>query len=167
MLRNFCAFVFFCAVGGIAVAQDPQVTFYGGGRPWTAALPGAKNSAFDGAVFRDAHRLAYMRYGRFLTLKLPAGSYHFSASTKYDKPDGSPTLELQMVAGQHYFVRLSQNDGVADAVAWARFDHGRIEQVSCQIAQKEAGKMRPIDAKYVSGDTLSQAVDGWKLPTCP
>ncbi len=167
MLRSFCTFVFFCAVGSIAVAQNPQVTFYGGGNPWVTRVPGAKNAGLDGALFLDTHRLAYFRFNRFLTLSMPVGTYHFFASTKYDKPDGSPMLELQMVAGQHYFVRVSESNGVADVVSPVRLDQGRIELVSCLVAQKEAGKMRPLDAKYLSDDVLSQAVDGWKLPTCP
>ena len=81
MLRSFCTFVFFCAVGSIAVAQNPQVTFYGGGNPWVTRVPGAKNAGLDGALFLDTHRLAYFRFNRFLTLSMPVGTYHFFAST--------------------------------------------------------------------------------------
>ena len=164
---------YWCVVllAGTALAQHPQITFYNGGNPWTAAAPGAKNSPFLGAVFLHGKRLADFRIYRFLTLQMPAGEYDFSASTNFEKDDGKSSFKLTMADGQHYFIRLTERNAVADIVSPVRFDTGQIELVSCTTAHQEIAqrklRMKPVEEKYLSDEALDWAVNGWTFPDCP
>ena len=100
-------------------------------------------SALAPSVYCDETELARMENGRYFTVKLDPGKHTFRSN---DKQSG---LELEMKAGQEYFVRV-------EIVAGAMKGHGRIVLMSAEQGSYElkSSKLKPLDANKVANATL-------------
>jgi hypothetical protein len=152
------------ATGGVR-AQSPQagqITFYNGGALWKLDIPGAKNAQFAGAVFQEKQKLAEIYRARFLTLTIDPGTYTFSASLRRNHPAANSQMLLTVEPGKQYFVRVVTEVGSG----LVPVSQGRLDLVTCEVAQKEAAKMKPLEGKYVDPAMGNRAVSATALPGC-
>jgi len=147
----------------VAAAQDPQVTFYSEGSSLTSGLPGAKHGIFNGVIFDGQQRIALIRRHRFLTLRFSPGQHVFSASYKGKHPAENSQFPIVLEEGKHYFIRAESE---SSGVLIVEFEKGRLEQVSCETAHKEAEKISPVVDKDISSGVAGKIIQGISLPPC-
>lgn len=94
-------------------------------------------------VFRDGRKMMRIQKGSFVTLRLPVGHYAFKSTR-------SKTLEIDLKAGEQYFIRPRQTCGGAFLAQEA------VELVACEEATTEAQPLSPIDANdmYIDKDLV-------------
>ena len=94
-------------------------------------------------VFRDGRKMMWIQKGSFVTLRLPVGHYAFKSTR-------SKTLEIDLKAGEQYFIRPRQTCGGAFLAQEA------VELVACEEATTEAQPLSPIDANdmYIDKDLV-------------
>jgi hypothetical protein len=92
-------------------------------------------SALAPSVWCDKTELARMENGRYFTVKLDPGRHNFSSN---DKQSG---IELDMKAGEQYFVRVEIATGFAKG-------HGRLVLMSPEQGSYElkSSKLKPLDS---------------------
>ena len=100
-------------------------------------------SALAPSVFCDETELAHMENGRYFTVKLDPGQHNFRSN---DKQSG---IELDMKAGQEYFVRVEIATGFMKG-------HGRLVLMSPEQGSYElnSSKLKPLDSSKVVNATL-------------
>jgi hypothetical protein len=100
-------------------------------------------SALAPSVWCDETELARMENGRYFTVKLDPGKHNFRSN---DKQSG---IELDMKAGEQYFVRVEIATGFAKG-------HGRLVLMSPEQGTYElkSSKMKPLDSNKVVNATL-------------
>jgi hypothetical protein len=137
-------------MGLLAFAQEPATT--------TAPAADAKTSkatvyvyrykqfvgaALEPSVYCDELQLARMTNGRYFTTKIDSGKHTFHSN---DKQSG---VELDLKAGQEYFIRLEIATGFMKG-------HGRLVLMSPEQAGYElkSDKLKPLDANKVMNAAL-------------
>ena len=100
-------------------------------------------SALAPSVFCDEVELARAENGRYFTVRLDPGKHDFHSN---DKQSGT---ELDMKAGQEYFLRVEIATGLAKG-------HGRLVLMSAEQGSYEmkSSKLKPLDSKKVVNTTL-------------
>src|SRR5665213_2104236 len=105
-------------------------------------------STFTGWLWDGDKKMAHASRGRFMTFQLLPGGHEFSVSYKSNRPGDNP-LHLGIEPGGHYCVRLSAKAVALDPGAVFAIVHGKIEQIACSLAVKEAGSYERIEIKRV------------------
>ena len=140
----------FCLASLAAVAQEPTTDLQPttGGNPSKATVYVYRYKQFVGSalapsVYCDENELARMENGRYFTVKLDSGKHTFRSN---DKQSG---LELDVKAGQEYFVRVEIATGMMKG-------HGRVVLMSAEQGSYElkSSKLKPLDANKVVNATL-------------
>jgi hypothetical protein len=161
-----CFFVLTSTGSGQDKAVAPtqaEVTFYSTGSFWKSAIPGYKHGDFIGLIFDDEHILALMKQGRFVTFNLAPGKHIFSTNYWLNRsPEGGAHLQVDLVAGQHYFVGTYFTTSPALVVSTPR-----IEQATCQQAEENAKSAKPLARHNIQKDALPLALSESSFPTCP
>ena len=100
-------------------------------------------SALAPSVYCDEAQLAKMENGRYFTVRIDPGKHVFHSN---DKQAG---VELDLKAGQQYFIRL-------EIVAGVMKGHGRLILVQPEQGTYELGsaKLKPLDANKVVDASL-------------
>jgi hypothetical protein len=100
-------------------------------------------AALEPSVYCDELQLARMTNGRYFTTKIDSGKHTFHSN---DKQSG---VELDLKAGQEYFIRLEIATGFMKG-------HGRLVLMSPEQAGYElkSDKLKPLDASKVVNATL-------------
>ena len=94
-------------------------------------------SALTPSVYLDEAELAKMENGRYFTVRIDPGKHVFHSN---DKQAG---VELDLKAGQQYFIRL-------EIVAGVMKGHGRLVLVQPEQGTYELqSKLKPLDASKV------------------
>jgi hypothetical protein len=95
-------------------------------------------SALEPIVYCDEAELAHMDNGRYFAVKVDPGKHVFRSN---DKQSG---MELDLKAGQNYFIRLEIATGFMKG-------HGRLVSMSAEQASYElkSSKLKPLDAGKV------------------
>lgn len=134
------------ALNSTCPAQTGKVTFYCDGDTVKDSLKRGVEPVgrgpFPGWLYDGNERLAHFEAGRFITLRIEPGPHLFSASGSSKNP-ASRVLPLVITSGSNYCVRLSaqyENWIVLPLYSY----QGRIEQVACDQAIKQAGKTKPL-----------------------
>jgi len=140
----------FCLTGLAAIAQqtsaDSQKTT--DAKPSKATVYVYRYKQFVGSalapsVFCDEMELARAENGRYFTVRLDPGKHSFRSN---DKQSGT---ELDMKAGQEYFLRVEIATGVMKG-------HGRLVLMSPEQGSYEmkSSKLKPLDSNKVVNATL-------------
>jgi hypothetical protein len=151
---------------GASAAQTPAppaavptalVTFFSGGNFLTMG----KHGKFMGQILDGSDRLAYLTAGHFVTFQLDAGKHVFAANSWLNPtPTGGGHLELDLVAGRHYYVAAYlDNRGVLVPLF-------RLEQHPCDQVQKETAKVKPLDPNDLHKYGQGHAVIESRFPIC-
>ncbi len=100
-------------------------------------------SALAPSVFCDESQLARMENGRYFTVRVSPGKHVFHSN---DKQAG---IELDLKAGQQYFIRV-------ELVAGVMKGHGRLVLVAPEQGSYEmkSSKLKPLDSSKVSDASL-------------
>jgi len=152
-----------------ASAQDATVVFYAHGSVLTSGLPGSNRGIFYGNIFDGNRRLFKFRDGffvknnRMLIFNLAPGPHIFSAS--YGKhPSKKSQVVLTLESDKNYFLRAqSESRGVVE-IEWER---GRLDPVSCDVAQRETENAKILQQKSVSPDAMASLSPNQAFPPCP
>src|SRR6195256_528502 len=140
----------FCFTGLAAIAQettaDSQKTADAKASKATVYVYRYKQfvgGALSPSVYCDEAELARMENGRYFSVKLDPGKHNFHS---HDKQSG---IELDVKAGQEYFVRVEIAAGFAKG-------HGRLILVPAEQGGYElkSSKLKPLDSKKVVNATL-------------
>jgi hypothetical protein len=149
-------------------AQDAVVTFYSHGSFMTSGAPGSKHGIYYGAIYDGDKMLVSFREGfvvknnRFATFKLSAGVHSFSASyTKH--PSKDHTLQIELTAGQPYFIRAQSE---SSGILIVEVEHGRLDQIACDVAQKETENAKPLITKAISPTMIGNLIEPQLIPSC-
>ena len=157
------------ALSSCAFAQSTQVTFYVHGSRLKSGLPGTNTGIFYGSIYDGSQRLFPFHQGistvkndRFATLNIPPGPHDFAAwNGKH--PTSGHHLAVTLEPGKQYFFRAqSESRGIVEI----EIEHGRLDQVTCQIAHQEAPNAKPIEIKRPSPDFISMHVPLQSMPSC-
>ena len=144
-------------------APQAQVTFYSTGSFWKAARPGYKYGTFAGLIFDDKHRLANITPGHFITFDLAPGPHIFSANYWVGQnPKGGAHLKVDLVANQHYYIGT-----YFKTTSLLIISTPRIEQSTCQDAQKDAASAKPLESKHLEQEGIPLALSETSFPRCP
>jgi len=109
----------------------------------------------------DGHKVAFIRSGQFLTLKLPEGNHSLGGETGWGHESDAKT-DIYVHGGQSYFVRLtSKSNGAPFAPV-----HHFAEQVGCQEAYDEAARSEPVKLKHVERSELDKISREGFFPEC-
>ena len=154
-----------------AAAQDAMVTVYAHGSNLTNGLPGSNHGIFYGCIFDGNVRLncfrnnkffAQIHNNRFVVYHLPPGPHVFSA-TYGKKPSKRSQLPINLVAGKSYYFRAqSESRGVIE-IEW---EYGRLDQVTCQEAQTETAKAKPMTGDVFSPEGKAALSSVQAVPAC-
>jgi hypothetical protein len=145
----------FCFMGLAAIAQGPaensQKTTNANPSKATVYVYRYKQfvgSALAPSVYCDEAELARMENGRYFSVKLDPGKHNFRSN---DKQSG---IELDVKAGQEYFVRVEIATGFAKG-------HGRLVLMSAEQGGYElkSSKLKPLDSNKVLNATLVSVDD--------
>lgn len=146
----------------VPVAPQVEVTFYSSGSFMKAAIPGYKYGDFAGKIFDERNQLAMLRPGHFITFKLDAGPHIFSASSWADsEPDLGGHLKIDLVANQHYYIGTYMKTPL---LVLSTF---RLEQRTCQEAQKDNARTKPLAPKHLKKYGAAHTVIEAAFPLCP
>ena len=137
------------------------VTFYSNSMSLEGGLPKQKAAAFRGRLFSDDDQIAFMEPGHFLTISFIPGHYTFTANSWALKtPTGGAHLELDVVAGAHYFIEIASR-------AIPMPTYFSIKKVTCSQALKENTNNKPLEPKHISASAAPFAIPETSFPTCP
>jgi len=169
--RNALLFaILFASMATVVVAQAPDatVTFYSKGSMLTSGLPGTKHGIFYGSIFDGNQRLVtfyegvFIKNGRFLTVHLPVGEHNFIA-TNSKQPKNEQRNPTLLEAGKHYFFR-AQNE--SSGIVILEWEKARLDQVSCEVAQEEASRAKPLHPKLPPTSLATMRVSIEAIPSC-
>jgi hypothetical protein len=142
-------------------ATAAQVTFYSTGSFLKAAAPGYKYGKFVGRIMDEYDQLAMLTPGHFVTFNLDPGKHTFSANSwMIPRPEGGGHLEIDLVAGKHYYVGAY----LESLVLISTF---RMEQRTCEQAQQDNKNSKPLDRKHLRDYGLARVLAETSFPTCP
>ena len=150
-------------------AQSAQVTFYVHGSRLKSGLPGTNTGIFYGSIYDGTQLLFPFHQGistvkndRFATLNIPPGPHDFAAW--YGRhPTSGHHLAVALEPGKLYFFRAqSESRGIVEI----EIEHGRLDQVTCQIAHQEVPNAKPIEIKHPSPSFISMRVPLQSMPSC-
>jgi hypothetical protein len=142
-------------------ASDSEVIFYSQGS-LLALAAGTKHEAFAGYIFDGQERIALLPYRRFLAVRLPAGMHIFSASYSGKSPAKNSQLSLNLVVDKIYFIRAdAEGNGLISI-----YPRGRLDEVSCQEANVEADKIKPVKKKNIPSQARLEIVALTSMPSC-
>ena len=149
------------SVQNIAATPAALVTFYSNSMSLEGGFPKQKGAAFKGRLFSDGDQIAFMEPGQFFTISLVPGHYTFTANAWALKtPTGGAHLQLDAVAGEHYFVETGSR-----TVPFPSYFS--IKKVTCSQALKDNAKDKPLEPKHVSESAAPFVVAEISFPTCP
>jgi hypothetical protein len=157
------------SVAPLQKAQTAQVTFYVHGSRLKSGLPGTNTGIFFGAIYDGAKQLfpfhqnfTFVRNDRFTTLNMPAGQHDFAAW--YGKhPTSGHHLVVTLEPGKQYFFRAqSESRGIIEI----EIEHGRLDEVTCQIAHQDSPDAKPVEVKHPSPDYVSLLEPLQTMPSC-
>jgi hypothetical protein len=121
-------------------SESVSVTIY---RPSGGALGNTvlscDHNKYKIVVYRDGKKLLRIQKGNFVSLRLPVGHYSFKSTR-------SKTLNINLEAGERYFIRPRQTCGGSFLAQEA------LELVTCQEATTEAQRLDPVEAKDIYAD---------------
>jgi hypothetical protein len=129
-------------MGLFAVAQEPATPAADGqsskATVYVYRYKQFVGSALEPSVYCDDAQLAKMTNGRYFTVKIDPGKHSFHSN---DKQSG---MELDLKAGQEYFIRLEIATGFMKG-------HGRLILVPAEQAGYElkSDKLKPLDSNKV------------------
>src|SRR2546430_2525074 len=144
----------FCFTRLATIAQEPAANSQktADAKPSKATVYVYRYKQFVGAalapsVYCDETELARAENGRYFTVKLDPGKHNFRSN---DKQSG---MELDMKAGQEYFLRVEIAAGFAKG-------HGRLVLMSAEQGGYElkSPKLKPLDSKKVMNATHTHPV---------
>jgi hypothetical protein len=152
-----------------ASAQDTLVTFYSHGSLMKSGVPGTNHGIFYGCIYDGAQRIAcfrdglFMKNNRFVVFRLAAGLHTFSAS--YSKhPAKNSQFAIQVEPGKNLFLRVqSESRGVIGI----EFERGRLDQVTCDVAQREIKNGKALDVKKIPAAMRASLDPMQVIPSCP
>ncbi|MGD0799401.1 MAG: hypothetical protein ABR910_16920 [Acidobacteriaceae bacterium] len=144
-----------------APTSQAQVTFYSTGSFWKTSLPGYKYGDFKGRIMDEYDQLAMLSPGEFVTFNLDPGPHTFSNNSwMIPRPEGGGHVEIDLVAGQHYYVATFLR---SVPIGW----DFRMEQRTCQQAQLDNKKTKPLDRKHLKEYGAPRVVSETTFPACP
>ncbi|MDQ2833874.1 MAG: hypothetical protein M3Y50_09050 [Acidobacteriota bacterium] len=149
--------------------QSAQVTFYVHGSRLKSGLPGTDTGIFYGSIYDGTQQLfpfhqgfSFAKNDRFATLSIASGPHDFAAWYG-GHPTSGHHLALILEPGMQYFFRAqSESRGIVEI----EIEHGRLDQVTCQIAHDEAPNAKPIEIKHPSPNFISMHVPLQSMPSC-
>jgi hypothetical protein len=144
-------------------AQTAEVTFFSNGSKLTPNAPHANHAVFDGWLFDGNQPIGFVQPKHFLTLRLSTGPHIFSASFSAKHPAENSKLQIDLAEGGRYFVRV-QAEWRGVLVLESR--KGRLDVVTCQIAQLEATNAPSSDTKRIMPEMRDKVVSGPSIPPC-
>ncbi|MBB5338150.1 hypothetical protein [Tunturiibacter gelidoferens] len=157
------------ALSSYGFAQSTQVTFYVHGSRLKSGVPGTNTGIFYGSIYDGTQRLfpfhqgfSFAKNDRFATLNIPPGLHDFAAWYG-SHPTSGHHLAITLEPGKQYFFRAqSESRGIVEI----EIEHGRLDQVTCQIAHEEAPNAKPIEIKHPSPNFISMHVPLQSMPSC-
>lgn len=139
-----------------------QVTFYSTGSFWKASVPGYNHGMFNGIIFDGKRQLAHITPGHFVTFNLSPGQHIFAANYWVNRTvKGAAHLKIDLVANHHYYVGTYFKTTPLLVVSTPR-----IEQESCEDAQKHARTATPLENKHVTEESIPLVVSESVFPPC-
>ena len=167
------ALLLFCLRMRHAEGQDAVVTFYSHGSYLTSGLPGTVHDLYFGGIFDGLQGLFsfrdsfFVHNNRFLSLRFTPGPHTFGASNG-KRPEARETLNLDLRAGEHYFIRAQgESKGVPGVFT---IQHGRLDLMPCADAQREMVNAKPLRDKALwkkmRAQRTSLVVDESGPPSC-
>jgi hypothetical protein len=150
-------------------AQNAQVTFYVHGSRLKTGLPGTNTGIFYGAIYDGTQQLfpfhqvfTTLKNDRFATLNVPPGPHDFAAWYG-NHPTSGHHLVVTIEPGKQYFFRAqSESRGIIEV----EVEHGRLDQVTCQIAHQEAPNAKPVEVRHPSATFTSMRALLQSMPPC-
>jgi hypothetical protein len=157
------------SISSHAFAQNAQVTFYVHGSRLKTGVPGTNTGIFYGAIYDGTQQLfafhevfSTLKNDRFATLNVPPGPHDFAAW--YGKhPTSGHHLVVTIEPGKQYFFRAQSESRGVIAV---EVEHGRLDQVTCQIAHQEAPSAKPVEIRYPTATFTSMHAPLQSMPPC-
>ena len=168
-LLNFSRCVLFGIAATSLFAQDktadPQlapVTFYSTGSFWKSSVPGYNHGPFDGMIFDGKSQLAHISPGHFVTFNLSPGQHIFAANYWVSRTSkGGAHLKIDLAPNHHYYVGT-----YFKTTPLLVLSTPRIEQASCEDAQKHAQGATPLESKHVDKESITLLVSESAFPHC-
>jgi hypothetical protein len=154
-----------------ATGEDATVTFYNHGSTWTSGLPGTNHGIYWGCIydgnvrlncFREQKVFSQIKNNRFAVYHFAPGVHVFSAS--YGKhPSKRSEFSIELDPGKHYYLRAqSESRGIVE-IEW---EYGRIDKVTCEVAQEETEKGKPLSDKVFSPEGRAARATVQTIPPC-
>ncbi len=148
--------VILCAAlhGPCCVAQTGTVTFYSksiSAKSEAAVFLPKSEQAFGGWLSDGPGRLALIQHGRFASFRLNEGPHTFTVQGPTGA--GKESLVLNLKDGGQYCVRLYAR--MVNVGVYAKWDN-KIEEITCQQAERDAAKLKPIDKKKVNPSAIKE-----------
>lgn len=148
------------------LAQTGTVTFYSDAytaKEMAKGLLPTGQGPFYGWLFDGQQRLIHARPGHFVTFRLASGTHAFTVPFS-SKQAGKTPLTLDVEDGEHYCIRLYV-DFINYEVVPFGMAHSHIAQVSCQVLPQNAGKLKPLEQKWVEAAARSELDPSPTYPT--
>jgi hypothetical protein len=101
----------------------------------------ALGMAIRPSIYCDDAEVARMQNGRYLELALRPGTHAFRSNDKQSR------IELDLKAGQRYFIRVDLATGVMKA-------HGRLVLMQAEQGGSEYKQLKPVDKGMVKDPAL-------------
>ena len=115
---------------------------------------------FNGRIMDEYDQLAMLLPGRFITFHLDAGPHTFSANSwMVSRPEGGGHLNLDLVAGKHYYIGAY----LEQLVVWGQ---PRLEQRTCEQARDDNEKTKRLDEKHLKKYGKERLVAEASFPSC-
>ena len=151
-MKTLLRFVLIAALSApCCLAQTGSVTFYSRSittKSEAAVFLPKSEQPFGGLqggwVLDGQQRLARVRTGRFVTFHLSPGEHSFTGAG----PTGfsQKPLVINVKDGGQYCVRLFAK--MINLGVYGQWEN-QIEEVPCQLAQREAAHLKPVEVKQV------------------
>jgi len=144
-------------------SADAEIIFYSNGSIWKTQAPNAKHALFIGNIFDGSQRIGFVQQKKFLILHLSPGPHTFSVGPGTGKPDPKTQISLELASGKQYFIRAQ---GESKGVPLFTNLKNRLDLVTCETAQKEAGGFSPTEVKHIAPELKGRIVSGSSLSPC-
>lgn len=126
-------------LSGLAYAENPELA-----RVYVYRYKQFLGSTFEPSVYRDEVRIARMDNGRYFHMDLLPGKYTLRSN---DQQSG---LEIHVVPGQEYFVRVDMATGLLK-------ERGRLSIIPREQGVYEISKLKKLDPdKILAGAGISK-----------
>jgi hypothetical protein len=156
-------------------AQTALVTFYSAGCSvcWkdlaVGMTAGSGKTPYGGPIYDGPEKIVKgMAPNRFVTLRLQAGAHSFAGQNynglfRSHRDNPKRDLQLTLMPGRHYYVRLDEKD---KGVYTVRYFRTILSEHPCSEAFNEAHQTDPLRAKGLDGKHLLEVVAAVYFPAC-